>query len=743
METEKDRKLLAIVFTDIEGFSAITQKDEETALRLVQRYRDTIIESTEKYRGKIVNFYGDGSLSVHQSTLDAVNSAIAIQSIFAIAPSIPVRIGIDLGEVVMTHDTIYGNAVNIASRLQQLGRAHSILISGTVAKELGNHPNIQLSLIGQEFVKNIKEPVNIHAICNMPLVVPTKKDIHQGTRRQNTARYVVFLLVSLVVLGVIFRSDFGDFIPWSTSILDKRIMVLPFKNNSGNSSLSDFSPYMAAYLSNLLEEAEEIKLVSLQNIISQPQFESLGFTPYSSLIKKTSAENFIDGYYTHLNDSTLLVTAALIDGNTGEYIKQFPEQSLDLKNLTSGLLQLSQQIVGFLISADFHPISVPTQDAFRAYLEAKRIWGVNDYQDSRRYLQLAIEYDSTFIDAYYELSDTYYNTGAYRQADSILRIVRDQFNIVTQNSTQKNNYYFYTALHNGNNAAAFRYLLNDYNKDREDLFRNTTTASFSLYFVNDPRLTIKILKIIPYSKIDLEFPDNRLRITMGVQAYCALRKYKKAVTLANLYPSQGMIPEHHKMRIRAFAGLMDTASIDKEILQVKLNSSSEDYADILHWTSQQFILHHQTEIARKYLNYAYVVVIKDSIQTNLSAKVMYDMGYLKEGLDHALSLYHFAPYYAPYVSLPGIGYAKMGLLDSANIFLHRLQGPDIKEYYFGEAEYQEAVLLLAIGHKEDALIKLNAAINHGAIFYKESMEFDPGLMSVFDDPDFQKIIHPN
>jgi hypothetical protein len=74
--------------------------------------------------------------------------------------------------------------------------------------------------------------------------------------------------------------------------------------------------------------------------------------------------------------------------------------------------------------------------------------------------------------------------------------------------------------------------------------------------------------------------------------------------------------------------------------------------------------------------------------------------------------------------------------------MERLKALEISEYYPGESEYQQAILYVAMGDKKSAMIKLLGAIDHGAIFYKENMEFDPYLMPIFDEPDFQKIIHP-
>lgn len=87
------RQLVAIMFTDIAGYTAMMQRDEKRTIKLRDRHRDIFKSKTEKYKGKILQYYGDGTLSIFDSAIDAVECGMEMQLAFQQEPSIPVRIG--------------------------------------------------------------------------------------------------------------------------------------------------------------------------------------------------------------------------------------------------------------------------------------------------------------------------------------------------------------------------------------------------------------------------------------------------------------------------------------------------------------------------------------------------------------------------------------------------------------------------------------------------------------------------
>src|SRR5205814_4913154 len=117
------RQLAAIIFTDIEGYTAIMQQDEATAITLRNRYREVVQTNHKRFNGTIIQYYGDGSLSMFQSAVEAVQCALEMQLAFRQPPQVPVRIGAHIGDIIIDENDIYGDGVNITSRIESLGVA--------------------------------------------------------------------------------------------------------------------------------------------------------------------------------------------------------------------------------------------------------------------------------------------------------------------------------------------------------------------------------------------------------------------------------------------------------------------------------------------------------------------------------------------------------------------------------------------------------------------------------------------
>ncbi len=123
------RQLAAIMFTDMVGFTALMQEDEHRAMSIRDRHRDTLREMIEERGGEIVQFYGDGTLSVFGSAVDGVSAAVAAQQALQQDPAIPVRIGLHIGDTNRDEDGIYGDGVNMATRIEGLSVPGAVLIS--------------------------------------------------------------------------------------------------------------------------------------------------------------------------------------------------------------------------------------------------------------------------------------------------------------------------------------------------------------------------------------------------------------------------------------------------------------------------------------------------------------------------------------------------------------------------------------------------------------------------------------
>jgi adenylate cyclase len=183
------RQLTAIMFTDMVGYTALMQEDEHRA-RLDRDRQRAILEAAITERdGRILQFYGDGTLSVFQSAVSAVESAIAIQKAVQLEPPIPMRIGIHSGDVVHDENGVFGDGVNVASRIEGLGVPGSVLISGKVFDEIKNQPGIHTRALGSFNLKNIKYAMRVYAVANQGLAIPPESAVGRAraTRTKSIA----------------------------------------------------------------------------------------------------------------------------------------------------------------------------------------------------------------------------------------------------------------------------------------------------------------------------------------------------------------------------------------------------------------------------------------------------------------------------------------------------------------------------------------------------------------------------
>lgn len=163
---------MAIMFTDIVGYTAMMQKDEKKGIDIRDKHRQIFSSLTSNHGGRILQYFGDGTLSVFKSSINAVQCGIEIQQAARESPEIPLRIGIHTGDIIYNEEEAIGDSVNVASRIESIAEPGSIFISAKVFDDIKNQTDVKTSRLGVCDFKNVNEPVTIYAITNKGLVVP-------------------------------------------------------------------------------------------------------------------------------------------------------------------------------------------------------------------------------------------------------------------------------------------------------------------------------------------------------------------------------------------------------------------------------------------------------------------------------------------------------------------------------------------------------------------------------------------
>lgn len=169
------RRLAAILFTDIVGYTAAMQQDEVNAVEMIKRHVNALDKSIAAHGGEILNDYGDGTLCIFSSSAEALQSAVEIQKQLQVEPAVPLRIGLHIGEVFFENGKIMGDGVNLASRIQSLGLANTILYSEEFQDKVKNNPKFRSQDLGFFDFKHVEKPIRVFALANEGLVVPKEK----------------------------------------------------------------------------------------------------------------------------------------------------------------------------------------------------------------------------------------------------------------------------------------------------------------------------------------------------------------------------------------------------------------------------------------------------------------------------------------------------------------------------------------------------------------------------------------
>jgi adenylate cyclase len=192
------RKLTTILSADVKGYSRLMGEDEELTLRTLNSHKEMMSSLIQQHRGRVVGTAGDNVLAEFASVVDAVQCAVEIQQMLraknAVLPEtrrMEFRIGINLGDVIEEGDSIYGDGVNIAARLESMAEAGGICISGSAFEQIENKLPLKYEYLGEHQVKNISKPVRVYKAQIEPEATPIQVPGTKIPARSWSSRWVL------------------------------------------------------------------------------------------------------------------------------------------------------------------------------------------------------------------------------------------------------------------------------------------------------------------------------------------------------------------------------------------------------------------------------------------------------------------------------------------------------------------------------------------------------------------------
>src|SRR5687767_6278475 len=260
--TTQSRQLAAIMFTDIVGYTAMMQQNEDKAVAVIKHYNASLEIWVSHFNGQVLNYYGDGSLCIFSSATDAVNCSLAIQKDLKNEPVVPLRIGLHIGEVFFEDAKALGDGVNVASRVQSLGQENSILISEEVHDKIKNNASVTATSLGHFDFKNVGKSMEVFALTNEGLFVPQRKKMQGKLKKKNHQKRNIIVVLSFILLIVAAFFIYKNFFAKNDKVADKSIAVLPFADMSAGKDQEYFADGLSEELLNLLAKIPQLRVAA-------------------------------------------------------------------------------------------------------------------------------------------------------------------------------------------------------------------------------------------------------------------------------------------------------------------------------------------------------------------------------------------------------------------------------------------------------------------------------------------------
>jgi adenylate cyclase len=380
------RQLAAILFADMTGYTALMQDNEHLARQKRKRFREVLETSIAQHDGRILQHYGDGSLSIFNSAINSVSCAISIQQQLQMEPKVELRIGIHTGDVVIEDESIFGDGVNLASRIESMAVPGGIFISEKVYDEIKNHENIKTRELGFFELKNVKQPVHLFAIANEGIVVPSRDEL-KGKTKQPT----------------------------------NRLAVLPFVNMSADPENEYFSDGITEELLNALTKVDGLQVTS--------RTSAFAFKGKSDDIReiaiKLNVDKILEGSVRKAGNR-VRITTQLINAADGYHIwsENYDRDLTDIfvvqDEISSIIANRLRENLSVTKQAE-HLIKAPTKnvEAYTLYLKGMHFYNKltpADYYKAIEFFEQAIKLEPNYAQAYAMVARAYAYLGVTGQA---------------------------------------------------------------------------------------------------------------------------------------------------------------------------------------------------------------------------------------------------------------------------------------------------------------------------------------
>ena len=431
MTEERDkRKLSAVLSADAKGYSRLMGEDESGTVRTLKEYREIMGKLIQQYRGRVVDSPGDNLLAEFASVVDAVDGAVEIQNQLKLKNEelpenrrMEFRIGVNLGDVVDDGESIYGDGVNIAARVESLADAGGICISGTAYDQIGKKLPFGYEYLGEQTVKNIEKPVRIYRVLMEPeaagKVIGEKRFLGRISRRAAISTIIILLVVAIGVIGwniYLYQSkkiEPAALDKMSYQLPDKpSIAVLPFVNMSEDPKQEYFSDGLAEEIITALSKVPKVFVIARNSTFSYKGKS----VKVNQVAEELGVRYVLEGSVRKAGDR-VRITAQLVDALAGHHLWA-ERYEKDLKDIFALQDEITMKIITALqvklTDGEIASISAKGTQNLEAYLKVLQarepFYTITKegFAQARRLCEEAIALDPDYAGAYAYLGSTHF-----------------------------------------------------------------------------------------------------------------------------------------------------------------------------------------------------------------------------------------------------------------------------------------------------------------------------------------------
>ncbi len=430
MAKEVHRKLAAILAADVVGYSRLMEADEEATARTLSTYREIIEALVASHHGRVFGSAGDSVIAEFASPVEAVRCAVDIQrELEAHNVDLPedrrmrLRIGVNLGDVMVEGDNLLGDGVNIAARLETLADPGGISLARSVFDQVRKQLDLGYEYLGEHEVKNIAEPVRVYRVLTAPeaagkVIGETKRATQPWKWAALTA--AMFLFIGAVVVVAWLRPWAPDVEPASLEAMafplpDKpSIAVLPFTNMSDDASQEYFSDGITEDLITDLSKISGLFVIARNSTFSYKGQQ----VTVRQVAEELGVRYVLEGSVRRAGDQ-VRINAQLIDATTGGHLwaERYSEREDDIFALQDRVLRAIVDALRIKLTnvdedkLDHRPKPVNLA-AYDWLLKGRKKLAEQDRQNAamaKIFFQKAIKADPTYARTYTNLGFYYWN----------------------------------------------------------------------------------------------------------------------------------------------------------------------------------------------------------------------------------------------------------------------------------------------------------------------------------------------